>query len=129
MSKKGENIYKRKDNRWEARYIKGYRTDGTPRYGYCYGKTYREAKSKVSTAKAALISGKPIPTVSKKRRLAFYCDEWLSLNKNRIKESTYVKYSNIIEKHIKPHLGGCLVQALSSVIIAFSFKIHKLHFA
>ena len=26
MSKKGENIYKRKDGRWEARYIKGYPT-------------------------------------------------------------------------------------------------------
>lgn len=35
MSKKGENIYKRKDGRWEARYIKGYHPDGTPKYGYC----------------------------------------------------------------------------------------------
>lgn len=34
MSKKGENIYKRKDKRWEARYIKGYTSDGTARYGY-----------------------------------------------------------------------------------------------
>ena len=27
MSKKGENIYKRKDGRWEARYIKGCSTE------------------------------------------------------------------------------------------------------
>lgn len=53
MSKKGENIYKRKDKRWEARYIKGYHPDGSPKYGYCYGKTYREAKQKVTGAKAA----------------------------------------------------------------------------
>lgn len=32
MPKKGENIYKRKDNRWEARFIKDYRPDGTPKY-------------------------------------------------------------------------------------------------
>ena len=28
MSKKGENIYKRKDGRWEARYIRSYSLDG-----------------------------------------------------------------------------------------------------
>lgn len=44
MGKKGENIYKRKDGRWEARYIKEYALNGKVRYGYCYGKTYREAK-------------------------------------------------------------------------------------
>ena len=42
MSKKGENIYKRKDGRWEARYIKKHRPNGKAVYGYCYGKTYRE---------------------------------------------------------------------------------------
>lgn len=60
MSKKGENIYKRKDNRWEARYIKGYSLDGKIVYGYCYGKTYREAKEKANEIKADLITGKII---------------------------------------------------------------------
>ena len=40
MSRKGENIYKRKDGRWEARYLKKDALDGRPHYGYCYGKTY-----------------------------------------------------------------------------------------
>lgn len=35
---KGENIFKRKDGRWEARYIKGYELSGTIKYGFCYGK-------------------------------------------------------------------------------------------
>ena len=43
---KGENIFKRKDGRWEARYIKGYELSGKIKYGFCYGKTYREAKEK-----------------------------------------------------------------------------------
>ena len=44
--KKGENIFKRKDGRWEARYIKGYELSGKIKYGFCYGKTYKEAKEK-----------------------------------------------------------------------------------
>ena len=32
MSKRGENITKRKDGRWEARVIKGYTCDGKALY-------------------------------------------------------------------------------------------------
>lgn len=51
MAKKGENIFKRKDGRWEARYIKGHDLSGKIRYGFCYGKTYKEAKEKVTQVK------------------------------------------------------------------------------
>ena len=44
--KKGENIFKRKDGRWEARYIKGYELSGKIKYGFCYGKTYKGGKGK-----------------------------------------------------------------------------------
>ncbi len=116
MPKKGENIYKRKDNRWEARYIKGYHANGTPKYGYCYGKTYREAKQKVTQARSGLLTGQE-STVFQRRRFAFYCDEWLQINRDRVKESTYVKYSGFLEKYVKPCLGGYLVQSLSSLMI------------
>lgn len=53
MSKKGENIYKRKDGRWEARYIRGYQPDGKAIYGYCYAATYAGAKEKSNLMKAA----------------------------------------------------------------------------
>lgn len=39
MPKKGENIYKRKDGRWEGRYIKGYHADGKAKYAYVYRDT------------------------------------------------------------------------------------------
>lgn len=84
MSKKGENIYKRKDKRWEARYIKGYDPNGSARYGYCYGKTYREAKEKVERAKAALLMNVPSPEHNRRKRFSHYCDEWLRLNKIRV---------------------------------------------
>ena len=78
---KGENIFKRKDGRWEARYIKGYELSGKIKYGFCYGKTYREAKEKVTKCKAALVNGKPIPSTNSRHRFSFYCDEWLRISK------------------------------------------------
>ena len=51
MSRKGENIYKRKDGRWEGRYKKGRSADGRTIYGSCYGRTYRETKEKLEICK------------------------------------------------------------------------------
>lgn len=121
MSKKGENIYKRKDGRWEARYIKGYAPDGSIRYGYCYAASYREVRDKAGTAKAVLqSSGSAAPSTGQKR-FGAYCDEWLQVNRSRIKESTYVKYLSMLEKHIRPCFGGCRPQALTSLMVeAFS---------
>ena len=47
MSKRGENIYKRKDGRWEARYIFSYNADGKAKYKYLYARTYAEVKTKL----------------------------------------------------------------------------------
>lgn len=44
--KKGENIRLRIDGRFEARYIKSRDVNGKICYGYCYGKSYEEAKEK-----------------------------------------------------------------------------------
>lgn len=54
MSKRGENIYKRKDGRWEGRYKKGVANNGKALIGYCYGKTYRETKEKLAQQKMLL---------------------------------------------------------------------------
>ena len=56
MSKKGENIYKRKDGRWEGRYIKFYDENFKPKYGYIYGHTYTEVKNKLLVNKADTIN-------------------------------------------------------------------------
>lgn len=116
MPKKGENIYKRKDNRWEARYVKGYSFNRKILYGYCYGKTYREAKEKVNVIKAALINSQVIPK-NNRVCLSVICDQWLHVNRNKVKESSYVKYCANIEKHIKPEIGGYSIQAISSIVI------------
>ena len=47
MPRRGENIHKRKDGRWEARYIKGRQENGKAIYGYLYARTYRDVKQKL----------------------------------------------------------------------------------
>ena len=47
MSRTGENIYKRKDGRWEARYIDSYDGNGKAKYKYLYAPTYTEVKAKL----------------------------------------------------------------------------------
>lgn len=44
--KSGDNIRLRVDGRYEARYIKSRSASGKIQYGYCYGRTYEEAKEK-----------------------------------------------------------------------------------
>lgn len=44
MAKHGENIRKRRDGRWEGRYIKGRRPDGTALWGYVYSRSYQDVR-------------------------------------------------------------------------------------
>lgn len=52
MARKGENIYKRKDGRWEGRYIKGRDNFGKAIYGYVYAKNYKDVRTKLNEAKS-----------------------------------------------------------------------------
>lgn len=117
MSKKGENIYKRKDGRWEGRYPKEYLKTGKIRYGYCYGKTYKEVKEKVQTAKCNLTSELNLKKLLSQKALSVFCDEWLQLKRTKVKQATLVKYCTNIEKHIKPYLGDIQIGMLNSLII------------
>lgn len=47
MPRKGENIYRRKDGRWEGRYIESRTPPGKANYRSIYGKSYREVKAKL----------------------------------------------------------------------------------
>ena len=49
MPKIGKNIYKRKDGRWEGRYIKDRDDSGKIIYGSVYGKTCSEVKLRLSS--------------------------------------------------------------------------------
>ena len=78
---KGENIFKRKDGRWEARYVKGHQPSGKIKYGFCYGKSYKEAKEKVTKLKSAAATGDEALKSCSKQRFSFFCDEWLQITR------------------------------------------------
>ena len=113
MSKRGENITKRKDGRWEARVIKGYDCNGKAQYHYIYGKSYSEAKNK----KIEYLSGRQ--KNSKKDNVLFssVLSEFLLVHKNRVKPSTLSRYQDIIKLHIDPMLGGIQVKDITTPII------------
>lgn len=91
MPRKGENIYKRRDGRWEGR----YKTE-TAKYRSIYGKTYQEVKTKLLAFKAT-----PMPKNSSgKLTIKVLFEEWLSAVKLKIKESTYANYRMKADKHI-----------------------------
>ena len=113
MPRKDENIYKRKDGRWEGRYIKSKSHTGTTLYGYCYGKSYKEVKELLALKKGHCT----VETHKSAEVFAFskYCNEWLYLRRSKVEESTYVKYLSMMEKHIIPGLGNCIITELTSV--------------
>lgn len=110
---RGENVFQRKDGRFEARYIKGRKTDGKLIYGFCYGKTYEEAREKAVRAREKLETEKDQQN-RKEAAFSQFCDRWLFTNKPRLKASSYEKYKANINKHIKPFFGDKLPWEISS---------------
>lgn len=109
MPRKGENIYKRKDGRWEGRLIVARFLDGTAKYRSVYGKTYTEVKRKLQREKAlhpSTITKTSSPT-KESQCLSQFTIEWLQSMKPRIKEASWNKYCNLVERYILPQLGAC----------------------
>lgn len=115
MPRKGENIYKRKDGRWEGRYIRSYDAENKAKYAYVYGKTYSEVKQKLvderSNAKKTSISTRSSLTYDE------LLDSWLHSSQLNTKESTHARYAHLIRTHIKPQLGKYQLSMLSTEII------------
>lgn len=122
MPRKGENIYKRKDGRWEGRYLK--RTpDGQSRYGYVYARTYRDVKEKLRKA-AAQWEAAPPKTKDDALLLSAAALRWENNIAQQVKESTHVKYHVILQNHILPALGDISVEDMSHEIIeSFSTRL------
>lgn len=114
----GENIFKRKDGRWEARYHKGRAPSGKLLYGYCYGKTYTEAKARMEDAKQQESWPDSYNGTNLRRPFCAFCDDWLSNNQPRLQVSTFVKYQSVLEKYIKPALGSFFPDELTSQAVS-----------
>lgn len=117
MSRRGENIYKRKDGRWEARYIAFYDEKGKAHYKSLYAKSYADAKQKKQkVSQEEIFSEKTVPAHTCSS-FAEACMSWLSNIRPQIKESSYVKYRSILETHVMPVLGDCRLSAIHTGLI------------
>lgn len=101
MPRKGENIYKRKDGRWEGRYIKE-RKNGKARYGVVYARNYRDVKKKLDDAKKNLKQKSDrIPAGS----MAELGNHWLESVSGTLKASSINKYDDLLRCYILPVFG------------------------
>ncbi|MCI8505900.1 MAG: site-specific integrase [Lachnospiraceae bacterium] len=102
MPRTGKNIYKRKDGRWEGRYIKE-RVNGKARYGTIYARNYQEVKKKLEEVKS-----------QREKRELFsaragtvddFGKQWLLEVAESLKESSAIKYENLLRCYILPEFG------------------------
>lgn len=114
MPRTGENIYKRKDGRWEGRYLKCRTNTGKGSYGYVYGKTYREVKEKQLKAIAQLVTENTPTTLKNDDTFSETALRWLTATEARVKESSAAKYRSLLEKHILPIFRDCRFCELSN---------------
>ena len=102
MPRRGENIRKRKDGRWEARFPVGTDEKGRKRYSSVYADSYREVKEKRNAAIQRLNTQLKEPSGD-----PLYKDIiqlWIEHNRVRLKEATVYRYMYLIEAHILPSL-------------------------
>lgn len=134
MPKRGENIYKRKDGRWEGRYIKS-RPNGRIRYGYVYAASYRETKDKLLSVRNLTQEANSSFTgeghFSKRESpehtadsFAFFAEQWLSAAAPQLKDSTIARYRNILNLHLLPQFGEYeLTEITQETAESFSRKL------
>jgi len=109
MPRKGENIYKRKDNRWEGWYKNGFNENGKTKYRSVYGKSYQEVKNKLIMLKSKPVSA----NISGNITVGELFEKWFSAIKFKIKNSTHANYRMKVDKHILPYFGGIRYDQLS----------------
>ena len=118
MSKRGENIYKRKDGRWEGRYIKDRTVGGKAFYGYVYAYSYEETRTKLQDAiRDWHSSEQTCQEETETTDFQSLAEEWFCHMKPLVKESTYRKYSNLWQSYIRPQLGHMQIPDISQSIL------------
>lgn len=124
MSKKGECIYKRKDEHWEGRHHNGSDKNGKAIYRLMCEKNRDDVRIKRNICKKAGASG-----VSGQNGTVLFKDAvymWGKMNLNRNKGATKMKYENLINKHILPELGNYKLSEINSLMLS-DFMNNKLN--
>lgn len=118
MPKYGENIYHRKDGRWEARYIFMRLPNGKAKYKSVYGKTHDIAKEKQLAGMLALThESAAVCELTLKELFVQY------LAQTDVKTSTREWYRFMLERHIIPYFGKTPASKLTTKELS-SFLLH-----
>lgn len=118
MARRGENIYKRKDGRYEGRYVIGKTLSGKSRFGYVYGRQYAEVRKKLLLKKAEWAQKPLSKNAFCQCTLGEWLDEWLENEiLGSVRASSWQTYRNIIKKHILPVLGEMKLSTITPSVI------------
>lgn len=104
MARHGENIRKRGDGRWEARYL--VKTETGSHYRSVYGHSYDEVKEKRERAMRTGIRNKQGIV---HLRFGQAAEAWFSVIRLERKLSTVSKYRQVYDVHLKPFLEDCTI--------------------
>lgn len=121
MARRGENIYKRGDGRWEGRYIRGRTPEGRAQYGYVYAATYSACREKRRQRLRELpreITPSNNMTLPEAVELFFVERE----QKRKLKESTVSRYRYVVQQYIQPQLGAAPLYALTEQRVADFYR-------
>ena len=117
MSRRGENIYKRKDGRYEGRYVIGKTSAGRTRFGYVYARQYAEVRALLLQRKAERIEAAR-PSFAYHGTLADWMEHWMENELlGSVKESSWQTYRNLVTRHLLPRLGGYALTQLTPKVI------------
>ncbi len=117
MPKKGENITKRKDGRYEAKYVKERDELGRiVKYGSVYAKSYCEVKRKREEKLKNLTSENKKLISDKNNLISVALKEWLDA-KLALKDSSYTNYYSIINSKIIPFFANKTINDINETLI------------
>ena len=126
MAKKRANgdgsIRKRKDGRWEGRYVAGRDPDtGKMIMKNVLGKTQAEVKEKL---RKAIDNSKRLDfTKEGKYTVGQWLDEWFeAYAKVKVRPSSHQAYKGYIENHIKPNIGDIPIEKLTALTLQKFYK-------
>ena len=121
MCRKGENIRKRRDGRWEARYIKWRDDSGKIHYGSLYGKSYREVKEKqrrkIADIPAYGLTVHSSSQLTGKVTFENIVIKWKQHIRHTIKDSTFSNYEVIIKNHLLPEFRTIQIRKITDYLI------------
>ena len=127
MPRKGENIYKRKDGRWEGRYIKAKSPTGKAVYGYVYAKTYREVKTKLHNASVSILQHPQSSPNARGDSFSIIASDWFDSIVPQVKESTANKYHNLLHTYVLPVYGDVTLNCITYDFVEKQYKELLLH--